>query len=185
VLKRLRGAAVATVTAVLGLLALGGPLAQAALVVDPATMAHNEPMYSLDHPNYGANPSTTPTSTFDTLNSEASRVRDQVVRDSAAAQVEELKKLIRDCGKQALANAAWDIWYVIAYGGTFDLEEVLTRTGESCLHLYAPGKLDGRGIGSTFASTITNAAVAVFGAAPDLVGLADWLQVVDYYYIPA
>jgi hypothetical protein len=181
--KRLRSAAVPVVIFVAGSLVYGGPPAQPAILVDPTTMAHSEPLYTLDHPNYGSSASST--NTFDMLNGEASRVRHEVMRDATAAHDEALEQLVRDCANQALANTARNIWYVIANGGTLDVQKVLTQTGESCLNLYAPGQLNATSRAATFASAATAAAESVFGVEPDLYGLADWLQVVDYYYIPA
>lgn len=185
-----RHARVAVIASVLqGSLAAAAPLANA-LEVDPTILAHAEPLHPLDHPNYA---SADTSGSFDSLTAEAQGAggdvngdaHDAVKSDAGGVIEPSVEPIVRDCAREALAGTAWDIWYVIVKGGSFILEERLETITEGCLKAWAPSWVDAAGIAAKLASAITNDAEQALGSAPDLYALADWLQVIDWYYVPA
>jgi len=92
---------------------------------------------------------------------------------------------VRDCTKMGLNNTAWDLWWGWTYRQMFNPDEDLEGNISSCLETYA-------GADSTIADPLASTLVYYIEAGEstalqvnyDVAGLANWLEALNYYYIP-
>jgi len=149
------------------------------LEIDPAAASHSDQLYPLDTPDYAQNPG----ASTDLRNSDDNVLDSADHSDSGGPSEEEpRRKVIRDCTKEGLADIAWDIWWSVSHEHSFSLPQQAEEAIEGCLKTYI-GEPESA-VAQSIAAAITNGAHSFLAVDPDLYGLADWLQIVDYYYIP-
>lgn len=171
----------------LAAVALLAPVASANAIeveIDTAAVGHSDHLYPLYTPDYAENPGAQP----EFLN-DAGKVKDSVTNGandySSVDGGTITDEMVKDCAKQALAGLAWDVWWSVSEGQSFSLNEAGEHAIESCLDSVTSSSEPSaaHSIAATLATTITEGANDYLNASPDLYGLADWLQIVDYYYI--
>ena len=117
-------------------------------------------------------------------------VADQVGQNVASATGDSgdgtaVAQVVRDCTKIGLDTTAWDLWWGATYGQVFSPDQELLGTISSCLQTYAGADY---AIADSLANTLVyyidigaNRALTVNYDAAEL---ANWLQGVNYYYVP-
>ena len=165
--------------AVLALMISAGA-AYATFAVDPTVIGHNEPTYSLAHPNWGDSATQSVTS-FD---SEARQVESKVQDSANQTGDSAVEKLVKDCAKAGLAGLVIELLSAITNEQSLDLTESAENTIRGCLERYTtPSQINAPQTAATLAAGIAQGASESLGVNQDLNGLADWLWAVDYYYV--
>ena len=154
--------------------------AYAAFEVDPAAIGHTDPTYTLAHPNWGDSATQSVTS-FD---GEASQVQSKVDETATETGDSGVAKLVRDCAKEGLASLVAELASAIANNQSLDLMQAAEHSILSCLETYTtPSQINAQEAAATLAADIAQGASEALGVNEDVNGLADWFQVVDYYYV--
>jgi hypothetical protein len=149
--------------------------------IELPTVLHDD-VHPLSHPDFGS----VEPAVVDNLKTDASSVGEDVTKTaSETASDDHSDKLIRDCVKKGLEDVAWDIGWANAeeqtdYSPKDDFEHRTMKCFETWLEAEA-GELGH--LVNVVANQIGHGAEAAVASDNDLAGLADWLQVVNYYYI--
>ena len=188
--RRRRRASFGALLAGVGILFILASAAQA-LEIDPARIVHRDQLFPLDDPHYAQNPGSL--TEFKDSDSEVQKSAtdhsggggpSENATEEEPIQRETEQKLVRDCTKIGLFDIAWDVWWSATYNHTLDFTRSTEGAIESCLKTYvSPEPNTVHSIAEPLAVAITNGANSFLSHNPDLYGLVDWLQIVDYYYI--
>jgi hypothetical protein len=141
-----------------------------------------EVWHSLDHPSYGK----TSAEKAAALAADARNAGDQVSNTAQTLSDDPLvQQLIRDCAKDGLKDSAWSLWWSSIYNQPFDLAEETKKSILNCLQTYIYSDSSTlAGIAETLTAHIARGALAALEEDNDRAGLSDWMQVVNYYFIP-
>ncbi len=152
----------------------------------PATIelpsALDDEFHSLSHPDYGS----TEPEAVNHLSSDASLAGGEITQSAdEAASDPHAEKLIRDCAKKGLEDTAWDLWWSsTGEGQDFSPKEEFENKTLECFETWLEAESGVLGdLAKLIANEVGQGAEGALGSDNDRAGLADWLQVVDYYYV--
>jgi hypothetical protein len=141
-----------------------------------------EVFHSLSHPNYG----TEERSVVEILQRKASSAG-HAIKEVArkAARDLDAEKTIKDCTKKGLQDTAWDLWWSsLEPERTFNPKAVFEKSTLECFESSLVARAGFLGeLAKLIANEIGHSAEESLERDYDVAGLADWLQVVDYYYV--
>jgi hypothetical protein len=156
-----------------------------ARVEKPATIelpsVLRDDFHPLSHPDFGS----VEPGIVDDLKTDASSVGEDIAKTaSEAATDDHADKLIRDCVKKGLEDVAWDIGWANAEETDYSPEEDFESRTLKCFETWLDAEAGELGhLVNVIADQIGHGAEAAVESENDLAGLADWLQVVNYYYV--
>lgn len=149
--------------------------------IELPSVLHDD-FHPLSHPDFGS----VEPGIVDTLKTDASSVGEDITKTaSEAASDDQADKLIRDCVKKGLEDVAWDIgWANVKEETEYNPKQDFEKRTLKCFETWLEAETGELGyLVNVIANEVGQGTEAAVRSDNDLAGLADWLQVVNYYYV--